>query len=63
MTTTKKITNLTNLPAKEKQKKRADHEGSIYYWKAKNLWVASIRLGTNPKTRKMVRKKICPHPA
>jgi hypothetical protein len=56
MTTQKKFTNLRNLnkkkPPKKRGGKRADHEGSIYYWEAKKLWVASIRLGINPKTGK-----------
>lgn len=41
--------------------KRADHEGSIYYWKARKLWVASVRMGINPKTGKDVRKKKYAH--
>ena len=60
MTTQKNLTNLTNLnknqPAKRRGK-RADHEGSIYYWKARKRWVSSIRLGYNPQTGKEVRKK------
>ena len=60
MTTQNNLTNLTNLnknqPAKRRGK-RADHEGSIYYWKARKRWVSSIRLGYNPQTGKEVRKK------
>ena len=73
MTTQNNLTNLSNLcnvnnvsntnkkaPAKRRGK-RADHEGSIYYWEAKKLWVASIRLGQNPKTGKEVRKRKYAH--
>ena len=65
MTTQNNLTNLSDLsnaqkkaPGKRRGKhsgKRADHEGSIYYWKTKKLWVASIRLGQNPKTGKEIR--------
>lgn len=66
MTTRKELNNLSDLSAKEKPNKkrggkRADHEGSIYYWKARKLWVASVRLGINPKTGKDVRKKKYAH--
>lgn len=66
MTTRKELNNLSDLSAKEKPNKkrggkRADHEGSIYYWKTRKLWVASIRLGINPKTGKDVRKKKYAH--
>ena len=36
--------------------KRADHEGSIYFAKNRHQWVASVRVGTNPKTGKAIRK-------
>ena len=39
-----------------KGSKRADHEGSIYFSKKINLWVASVRVGVNPKTGKSIRK-------
>ena len=66
MTTPKKkksLTNLRSLPQKGRKRsgKRANHEGSIYYWEAKNLWVASVRLGVNPKTGRPVRKKKYAH--
>ena len=59
MTTQNNLSNLTNnknAPAKRRGK-RADHEGSIYYWKARNRWVSCIRLGYNPQTGKEIRKK------
>lgn len=71
MTTQNNLTNLSDLsntqkkaPGKRRGKhsgKRADHEGSIYYWKTKKLWVASIRLGQNPKTGKEIRKRKYAH--
>lgn len=49
---------LAHLRAPGKRRgKRADHEGSIYYWKARNRWVSCIRLGYNPQTGKEIRKK------
>ncbi|SFW23969.1 tyrosine-type recombinase/integrase [Selenomonas ruminantium] len=39
-----------------KSGKRADHEGSIYFAKKRQEWVASVRVGINPKTGKPVRK-------
>ncbi len=36
--------------------KRADHEGSIYFARDRHKWVASVRVGTNPKTGKPIRK-------
>ncbi len=63
MTTQNNLTNLSDLsntqknaPAKRRGK-RADHEGSIYYWKARNRWVSSIRLGYSPQTGRQIRKK------
>ncbi|WP_033169792.1 tyrosine recombinase XerC [Selenomonas sp. ND2010] len=46
MTTTKKNSN----------RKRADHEGTIYYWQSRGKWVAQIRMGTNPRTGRAIKK-------
>ena len=51
-------TNLSDLKKKTTKKrggKRADHEGTIYFMKARNLWAACIRLGYDEKG-KAIRK-------
>ena len=48
---------LTDLSPKNKSRKRADHEGSIFYSTSQKKWVAQVRTGHNPKTGRSIMKR------
>ncbi len=54
---TTQLANLTNPKTKTKSRKRADHEGSIFYSAGQKKWVAQVRTGFNPKTGHSIMKR------